>query len=580
MAVPSPLIGEHRRLRTPVPMHVRTPEQDRWLARATLAFMALGILLRIARYAMNYPLWWDEAFVAVNFIRRDYIDLLRPLDYGQVCPILFLWCELTVVKILGFSEWSLRLFPLVCAIASVLLFRHVAGRVIRGLPLLMAVAIFATSYHPIIHAADVKPYASDLFAGLLLLALAIEWSRAPQQAGWIWGMAVAVPLALAVSHPAIFVAAGNVIGLAPMVAKARRRSVRIAHAVFTLSTVSAFVILYLAFTRAQAVAHLTAMQTQWFAAFPPLESPLALLKWLVNVHTGSMFAYPCGGESGASTLTFLLFIVGAGLLWHRNRKTLVLICLAPFGLAIVAAAIRRYPYGGPVPHGSPARIMQYLAPAICLLAGTGAAAMLALCRSPSRRHRAVCTALIALAVVGMVPVIADAFHPYRAVHAHRAREFARHFWPEFVRDAEPVCLRWDLGIAEWNSTNLNVAVYLCNQMIYSPQRQNPRDQNPQTISESRPLRCIAPLMDRNNSEVAAWRRAMENEYRLTDERNLTVNMAESVSQPRIEHYGVYEFAPRDVTRRLKSGRESPGIAQAFPSPLKSLQACRPEVVPP
>ena len=52
---------------------------------------------------MNYPLWWDEAFVAVNFIRRDYLDLLRPLNYGQVCPILFLWCELTVVKILGFS---------------------------------------------------------------------------------------------------------------------------------------------------------------------------------------------------------------------------------------------------------------------------------------------------------------------------------------------------------------------------------------------------------------------------------------------------------------------------------------------
>ena len=76
---------------------------------------------------MDYPLWWDEAFVAVNFIRRDYIDLLRPLDYGQVCPILFLWSELALVKLLGFSEWSLRLFPLVCAVASVVLFRHVAG---------------------------------------------------------------------------------------------------------------------------------------------------------------------------------------------------------------------------------------------------------------------------------------------------------------------------------------------------------------------------------------------------------------------------------------------------------------------
>ena len=118
---------------------------------------------------MNFPLWWDEAFVAVNFIRRDYLDLLRPLDYGQVCPILFLWCELALVKLLGFSEWSLRLFPLACAIASVLLFQHVAGRVVRGLPLLLSVAIFATSFHPIVHAADVKPYASDLLAALDLV---------------------------------------------------------------------------------------------------------------------------------------------------------------------------------------------------------------------------------------------------------------------------------------------------------------------------------------------------------------------------------------------------------------------------
>ena len=117
-------------------------------ARATWAFVGLGVLLRIARYAMNYPLWWDEAFVAVNFIRRGYIDLLRPLDYGQVCPILFLWCELTAVKLLGFSEWSLRLLPLVSSVASLVLFRHVAGRIVRGVPLLLAVAILAVSFHP------------------------------------------------------------------------------------------------------------------------------------------------------------------------------------------------------------------------------------------------------------------------------------------------------------------------------------------------------------------------------------------------------------------------------------------------
>ena len=193
---------------------------SRRLERATWAFVGLGVLLRIARYAMDYPLWWDEAFVAVNFIRRDYLDLLRPLDYGQVCPILFLWAELTVVKLLGFSEWSLRLFPLVCAILSVVLFRHVAGRVVRGVPLLLAVAIFAVAYHPIRHAADVKPYASDLLAALALLALAFDWWRSPERAGRMWALAAVAPIAIALSHPAVFVAGGIMLGLLPSVVRA------------------------------------------------------------------------------------------------------------------------------------------------------------------------------------------------------------------------------------------------------------------------------------------------------------------------------------------------------------------------
>src|SRR4051794_27846047 len=98
-----------------------TPEL---LRRLTWSFVALGVSLRMARYLLDYPLWWDEAFVAVNFLRRGYLDLLRPLDYGQVCPVLFLWAELSAVKLFGFSEWSLRCVPLVCAVSGVFLFRY------------------------------------------------------------------------------------------------------------------------------------------------------------------------------------------------------------------------------------------------------------------------------------------------------------------------------------------------------------------------------------------------------------------------------------------------------------------------
>jgi hypothetical protein len=580
MAFATPSSGNARQPVVLTSKDLQPHQPECWLEWATWAFVGLGVLLRIARYLMDYPLWWDEAFVAVNFIRRDYSDLLRPLDYGQVCPILFLWCELALVKLLGYSEWSLRLFPLVCAVASVLLFRHAAGRVVRGVPLLLAVAIFATSFHPILHAADVKPYASDLLAALILLAIAVEWWRVPERARWMWAMAATAPIALALSHPAIFIAAGIVLALGPAVVSARQRGVWIAYVVFALSTVSAFLALYLAFTRAQAAANLAAMQTQWVAAFPPLYDPIALITWLGSVHTGSMFAYPCGGERGASALTLVLFSVGAGLLWHRGRKTIVLTCLAPFGMALAAAAMRRYPYGGPVPHGSPARVMQCLAPAICLLAGLGASAVLALVHDPRRRRRAVRGALVFLVAIGVVPLAADASHPYRAVHALRARQFARRFWPEFVRDADPVCLRWDLGICEWDSTNLNVAVYLCNQMIYSPQRRHPQERNSQTVSASRPLRYVAPLTDPADRRVADWLDGMKKLYQLRKCRTLAVDMAEPGAKPRTECYSLYEFLPRQVATQDHGPGNQIGVDRLVSPPLELIQVSRPELFSP
>ena len=521
---------------------------DRRLEWATWAFVGVGVLLRIARYAMDYPLWWDEAFVAVNFIRRDYLDLLRPLDYGQVCPILFLWAELTLVKLLGFSEWSLRLFPLVCAIAGVVLFRHAAGRVLRGVPLLLAVAIFAVAYHPIRHAADVKPYASDLLAALVLLAAAFDWWRTPERAGWMWGLAAIAPIAIALSHPAVFVAGGIMLGLLPSVAKAGHRAVWIAYATFALTTAGTFLGLFAIFIHAQAAATLTTMQVPWAAGFPPLDDPLALVRWLVTVHTGDMFAYPCGGEKGASSLTVLLFAVGAGVLWYRGGKVIVLTCLAPFGLALAAAAIRRYPYGG-VADGSPARVMQYLVPSICLLAGLGSATLLGLFQNPRRRLRALRICLVVLAAIGVLPLAAEAFHPFRSIHAQRARQFARQFWPDFVREAEPVCLRWDLGLGDWNSTNLNVAVYLCNQMIYAPHRRQRWEPRWQTISASRPLRCVLSLADPADRPVAAWLEALKQNYRLTACQEIVVEMAEPKAKPRTESYYVYEFVPMESEHR-------------------------------
>ena len=287
------------------------PEDDaRWIGRATWGFVGVGLALRIGTYLLDFPLWWDEAFVAVNLLRRDFAGLLRPLDYGQVCPLVFLWVELAIVRVLGFSEWSLRLSPLLYALAGVLIFRVAAVRLLGGRAALVAVAVFAVAVHPIRHAADLKPYSLDLLVALVLQGLAIWWWRRPERAGRLVALAAFGPIALACSHPAAFVAGGVGLAIARPAWKTRRPGVRLALVAYFAAIAVAEAGLYATFTRSQATSASGGMRAMWAQSFPPLDSAWELVRWLVVVHTGDLMAYPCGGERGASLLSLVACVAG------------------------------------------------------------------------------------------------------------------------------------------------------------------------------------------------------------------------------------------------------------------------------
>ena len=178
--------------------------QRRWL----LALMIVGLALRLTRYLLRFPLWEDEAGLSANLLDRGYGELLQPLHYCQVAPTLFLWGQLTVVKLLGFHEYSLRLVPFLSGLASLTLFRHVAARLLRGATLVLAVGLFAVAYPMTRYAAEAKPYGCDLLLSLALLALTVQWLRRPDQTRWLWGLAGLVVPAVGYSFPAIFMAGG------------------------------------------------------------------------------------------------------------------------------------------------------------------------------------------------------------------------------------------------------------------------------------------------------------------------------------------------------------------------------------
>ena len=455
-----------------------------WLSRATLLFVTLGVLLRGVRYLLNYPLWCDETMLAANLLERGYLDMFSPLAYRQVCPILFLEVELTAIKLMGFSEWTLRLFPFVCAIAGMLLFRHLAGRLMRGEALLLAVAIFAVSTSPLRFAAEVKPYASDLLVALMLLTFALEWWRRPERTGWLWALVLLAPLALGMSFPAIFVAGGVSIGLLGVVRQSNRRDVWFAYAVYNFVVAASFLLL-LRFYKTNPRDHVY-FQHDWAPAFPPLDSLWKFIVWFFQINTAYLFAYPDGGGHGGSTLTFFCFLVATVVLWRRGRRTVLVLCLAPFGLTLAAAALHRYPYG------FSARTAQYLAPTICLMAGLGAAALLSGIHSTKSRRRLFLGVAAGLALFGFGRMVYDLSHPYRGFPDELHRGFARWFWMEKSRNAELVCPKADFGLEfspeHW--TKDGVDTYLCYQKLHSPRHQRGEPPRLDIVSASHPLRFV------------------------------------------------------------------------------------------
>ncbi len=134
--------------------------------------LLLGIVLRLIPYYLNRSLFWDEVSIALNITDRNFAGLLQPLDYQQAAPVFFLFIEKVNIILFGNSEFSLRLFPLICGLLSLPLIYRLT-REISGISVtaLLALFLFATSPVLIDYSNQTKQYESDVFCALCLLNL-------------------------------------------------------------------------------------------------------------------------------------------------------------------------------------------------------------------------------------------------------------------------------------------------------------------------------------------------------------------------------------------------------------------------
>ncbi len=300
-----------------------------------------GLIWRTVRYALAFPLWGDEAYVAVNFLTRDFAGLTRPLEYFQIVPPGFLWAEWLAVRSFGTGERALRLVPYLAGVASLLLFWRFCREVATRRTVLLAVAMLAASFYPVRHSTEVKPYAIDLLISLALLSTGWATGRDIRSSrAWLGLFGVTI-VGVWCSYAAVFPAASVALFLGARVFRERSMSLATLWVTYGLILTLSWGIVFVTYARPQsrAAEFLPHLET-WKDAFPPMAEPWRLPGWLLDVHTGNMLAYPYGGNNFGSTLTTLLVIAGCSRMGRRRARR-------PLLFLLLGAAALRPGRGGP-----------------------------------------------------------------------------------------------------------------------------------------------------------------------------------------------------------------------------------------
>ena len=270
-----------------------------------------------------------------------------------------------IVKLLGDSNFAMRLVPLTAGITSLFLFANLAGRMLPRRAGLVALVLFAFSDDLIYYSTEMKPYSVDLVIGLAISLAAFDAMgnpASPRSAAVLLGATVLAPWC---SFASAFVATGCGTTLILTHLRSARYRVSLAWVMIGIVWLANFFASYTMSRRLLSPS--TTMYLFWDFAFlrvVPLNlaslsrTSGILLEIFVNPLNLVVPLWPTAGV----VLPMVLLLIGGVSLARRSWPAFLLLVL-PIVLAMVASAMRRFPFHG--------RLILELVPALFLLIAEG-----------------------------------------------------------------------------------------------------------------------------------------------------------------------------------------------------------------
>jgi hypothetical protein len=328
--------------------------------------LALGGLGSLIQFLFNRSLWGDEAALALNIIHKSSVELLKPLDYYQVAPALFLQIEKLFSMILPDTEYGLRLFSLLCFWASIYLFYRIVKKLDSVYVTVTALSFFCFGYIFVFYSSEVKQYMSDVFTLLCVFYFVTRKYKNEKNKYWLLGIIGTIAVFLSNVAPVILCTCGLYMVYDHIFV--RKKKITPLLAVFSV-WLSAFLLYYCFFIYAHP--HKEFMVGFWqkergflpinpsnanFYAFL-MEVPKIVFTAIfdLNIEKTHSLIIVCG--------LIILFVTGMVRLIRDKKINLIILTCVPVLLHLLISAFQLYPFYR--------RLILYTLPGVIIVSALG-----------------------------------------------------------------------------------------------------------------------------------------------------------------------------------------------------------------
>jgi hypothetical protein len=174
--------------------------------------LLLGAALVLGLAGIQRSLWLDEAWVANSISAPTLRGMFYYPDWLQSSPPLFLLASRAAVRLLGISNTSLRIVPLLMALAATVAMFAVARRILSPAFAALACVLLVFYTAEIEYSHSAKQYSGEVAATTVILLAAVIYLQKPDRLRFCW-LAAAIALALPFSYASVFLLPGIVLAI-------------------------------------------------------------------------------------------------------------------------------------------------------------------------------------------------------------------------------------------------------------------------------------------------------------------------------------------------------------------------------